>query len=107
MKRIVRLSETELNKIIKNLIKEQDEDQFMSDQNPEQMSGGLNDETAEPEEDEANFDEFLGCAKKLMDQGITIGNLVDKLLEVGEEPEEEPETPESTPGQDTNSGVAA
>lgn len=112
MKKIIRLTERELNNIIKNVISEQDEDQYMTDQNPEQMAGGLNDEPGEGEE--TNFDEFVQCAQALISKGVTIGELVDKLLETeeGSEDETEPEaetepTPGTEIGKSTDSGLAA
>ena len=85
-KKIVRISESELNKVIKNVLREQ-EDQFMSDVDPTKMSGGP-EETSEP-----NFEEFIGCAQALLTQGVTIGQLVDKLIE-GEESQESETEPE-------------
>jgi hypothetical protein len=100
MKRIIKLTETELNKIISKIIKEQEEDQFMTDKNPEQMAGGTEDDPSEG--GEPNYEEFLTCAKTLLDQGATIGNLVDKLVEGqgNEESEAEPE-PEAEPEDNT------
>ena len=89
-KRIVRISESQLDKVIKNVLKEQ-EDQFMSDVDQSKMSDGP-EETSEP-----NFDEFIGCAQALLTQGVIIGALVDKLIE-GEESQEgetEPEVEEN------------
>ena len=95
MKRKVRISETQLNTIIKKALKEQQEDQFMTGTEGDQdkMAGGPEDE-AGAEGGESDYTAFMSAAQELMGQGITIGNLVDKLCEVNnaeEEPEEEPE----------------
>ena len=100
MKKIVRIKESQLNGIIKKVIKEQGEDQFMtSGPKPEEMAGAPEDETS-PESEGPNFEEFITCAKGLLDQGSTIGELVDQLLNAQSEPEgeEEPEMePETEP----------
>jgi len=100
MKKTVRIRESQLNDIIRRVIKEQGEDQFMTGQNPEQMSGSPEDET--PAESEGpNFEEFVNCAKTLLDQGVTVGELVDQLLNAQNA---EPET-EEEPTPDTEGGV--
>jgi len=109
MKKIIKLTETELNKIIQKIIKEQAEDQYMkTESDPEQMAGGIEDDPGS-EGGEPSYDEFLQCAQGLLDQGMTVGNLVDKLIENqggGEEevaPEEEPlpePEPETNPATD-------
>jgi len=95
MKRKVRITETQLNNIIKKSLKEQ-EDQFMTGPDPEAMAGG-------PEEEgdgEPNFEAFIAAAQELMGQGITIGALVDKMCE-SKDTEAEPEAtePEVEPDQ--------
>jgi len=105
MKRKVRITETQLNDIIKKALKEQEEDQFMTGVDPTKMAGGPEDEDGAPEEGgEPDYSAFMTAAQELMGQGITIGNLVDKLCEdkdaeaepevnPEEEPEVEPEVP--------------
>jgi len=71
---------------------------------PEQASGMVDDDSStEPMSEEGpNFEQFIGCAKELLDQGVTVGNLVDQLLEAQDaEPEESPVEP--TP--DTEGGI--
>lgn len=98
MKRKVRITETQLNTIIKKALKEQEEDQFMTGVDQEKMAGGPEDEAGE-EGGEPDYAAFMSAAQELMGQGITIGNLVDKLCEANEtEPEPEPE---AEPEQDT------
>lgn len=98
MKRKVRITETQLNSIIKRALKEQQEDQFMSGSEGDQdkMAGGPEDEMG-AEGGEPDYAAFMSAAQELMGQGITIGNLVDKLCE-GNDTEEEPEV---DPEQDT------
>ena len=101
MKRKVRITETQLNDIIKKALKEQEEDQFMTGVDPTKMAGGPEDEEGSPEEGgEPDYSAFMSAAQELMGQGITIGNLVDKLCEAKDtevepkvEPEVEPEVP--------------
>jgi hypothetical protein len=95
MKRKVRITETQLNTIIRKALKEQQEDQYMNGPNPDDMAGGT-EETGNDEGGEPNYDAFLSAAQELMGQGITIGNLVDKLCENKEEPEPESGEPEPT-----------
>ena len=95
MKRKVRITETQLNTIIKRALKEQQEDQFMTGAEGDQdkMAGGPEDEVG-AEGGEPDYTAFMGAAQELMGQGITIGNLVDKLCEAKDtesEPEVEPE----------------
>lgn len=103
MKRVVKLKESQLNEIIKNVIKEQEGQVMNTGPSPEQMVGTADGETdAAPHADEGpNFDEFINCAKELLAQDVTIGNLVDQLLDAQNEPEEEPmgePTPEAEGG---------
>jgi len=95
MKRKVRITETQLNTIIKRALKEQQEDQFMTGAEGDQdkMAGGPEDEVG-AEGGEPDYTAFMSAAQELMGQGITIGNLVDKLCEAKDteaEPEVEPE----------------
>lgn len=95
MKRIVKLTDSKLNSIIKKVLKEQ-EDQYMgTGPAPEDVTGAPEEEGGEPD-----FEAFLSAAQELMSQGITIGNLVDKLCESKEteEPEVEPTEPETEQG---------
>ena len=100
MKRKVRITETQLNSIIKRALKEQQEDQFMTGAEGDQdkMAGGPEDEMG-AESGEPDYTAFMSSAQELMGQGITIGNLVDKLCEA-KDAEAEPE-PEVEPEQDT------
>lgn len=97
MKRKVRITETQLNSIIKRALKEQEEDQYMTSVDQSKMAGGPEDEVDNPEEGgEPNYESFVTAAQELMGQGITLGNLVDKLNEKEEEPEPESGEPEPT-----------
>lgn len=102
MKKTVRIKESQLNDIIKKVIKEQ-EQEMSTGPDPSQMTGDPQND--EPTEDEGpNFEEFINCAKTLLDQGITIGALVDQLLDAqNAEPESEEGAPEPEP--DTEGGV--
>lgn len=86
MKRKVRITETQLNTIIKKALKEQQDDQIMgTGPSPEEVTGSPEgEETGEPD-----FEAFVSSGKELMSQGITLGNLIDKLNETEEEPEPE------------------
>lgn len=92
--KVIRLTNSKLNEMIKRVIQEQEEEQ-VGTTGPEtgEITGSPNDESGEP-----NFDEFLECARTLLDQGVTIGTLVDKMMETeNTEPEVEPgiDEPES------------
>lgn len=97
MKRKVRITETQLNDIIKKALKEQQDDQVMgTGPDPSQMAGA----PGEDEGGEPDFEAFVSAGKELMSQGITLGTLIDKLNETEEEPEAEPEVgPEVEPDQ--------
>jgi len=104
-KRIVKIKESQLNEIINKVIKEQESAQVMTTgPSAEQTVGtpeGEND--SEPMTNEGpDFTEFVGCAKELMNQGVTIGNLIDQVLEAEEA---EPENGEMMPNPDTEGGV--
>jgi hypothetical protein len=81
MKRKVRITEAQLNSIIKKALKEQQDDQVMAGADQGQMSGSPEDEVDGEEGGEPNYEAFMSAAQELMGQGITIGNLVDKLCE--------------------------
>ena len=92
--KVIRLTNSKLNEMIKRVIEEQEDEQFGTT-GPEagEVTGSPEDESGEP-----NYDEFLECAKKLLDQGITIGALIDKMLESqNTEPEVEPGIDEPEP----------
>jgi len=92
MRRIVRLSNTDLNKMIKRVLKEQEDQYGTTGPAPEEITG------VAPEEEggEPNYEAFLSAANELLGQGLTIGDLVDKLCE---NKETEPETTEPEPDQ--------
>lgn len=104
MKKVIKLTESKLNAIVEKILREQEamasEPQVgTTGPAPEDIAGSPEDESGEPD-----FGSFLDAAKELMGQGMTIGDLVDKLLEVEEEPEgpegpEEPESAEPEPDQ--------
>ena len=96
MKRKVRITERQLDSIIKKALREQD-DQFMTGTNPEDMAGAPEDEEGMEGGGEPDFEAFMSAAQELMGQGITIGGLVDKLCEANNEPEPEPESGEPEP----------
>jgi hypothetical protein len=102
MKKIVRLTDSKLNSIIKKVLKEQEDEQFATTgPNPEEIAGAPEGE----EGGEPNFESFLSAAQELMGQGVTIGNLVDKLCEAKEEPEPEVEPTEPETEQGIPSGA--
>lgn len=92
MRRIVRLSNTDLNKMIKRVLKEQEDQYGTTGPAPEEITG------VAPEEEggEPNYEAFLSAANELLGQGLTIGDLVDKLCE---NKESEPEATEPEPDQ--------
>ncbi len=97
MRKVIKLTDSKLNSIIKKVLKEQEEEQLgTTGPAPEEISGSPEDEGGEP-----NFDAFVAAAQELMGQGISIGTLIDKILgseEGGEEPE--PEVEPTEPEQD-------
>lgn len=99
MKKVIRLTNAKLDTIIKKVLKEQEEEQIASTgPAPEEVTGAPEDEGGEP-----NFEAFLSAAQELLGQGLTVGNLVDKICEAqkGEEepePEVEPMAPEMDQG---------
>ena len=101
MKKTIRIKESQLNDVIKKVIKEQAGQVMTSGPSPEQITGSPESENPSSEAEGPNFDEFKECAKKLLDQGVTIGNLVDQLVELHMA---EPDTEEGPKG-DTESGV--
>jgi hypothetical protein len=89
MKRVVKIKESQLNDIIKKVISEQ-EQVMTTGPSPEQISGTPEADAGEPIADEGpNFNEFINCAKELLDQGVTIGNLIDQVLDAQEDNDEE------------------
>lgn len=103
MKKIVKLTNAKLNSIIKKVLKEQEDEQFSTTgPNPEDVTGAP-EETPE-EGGEPNFEAFLSAAQELLGQGITIGNLVDKLCEA-KESEAEPETTEPVTEPEPDQGI--
>lgn len=103
MKKVIKLTEKKLNEVIEQVLREQEmptEPQIgTTGPAPENIAGSPEEDNSEPD-----FASFLDAAEELMSQGITIGNLVDKLLEI-EKPEmdqseiepTEPEPDESIP----------
>jgi len=104
MKNVVRITENQLNEIIRKVIKEQEGQVMNTGPSPEQMVG-TPDQGTEPIADEGpNFGEFINCAKELLDQGVTVGNLVDQILEAQDAPEEE-EADTTIPGDGVQGGT--
>ena len=105
MKKVVKIKESQLNEIIKKVIKEQEGQVMNTGPSPEQVGGMVDGESnTEPMSDEApNFEQFINCAKELLDQGVTVGNLVDQLLDA-QEGEVEGENPIET-NPDTEGGI--
>lgn len=96
MKKVIKLTDSKLNSIIKKVLKEQQDAQVSTTgPAPEEVTGSPEAEGGEP-----NFDAFISAAQELMSQGITIGALVDKICESKEteEPEVEPTEPEADQG---------
>lgn len=86
-KKVVKINENQLNDIIKKVIEEQEGQVMNTGPSAEQIAGTPDNDTEDIASDEPNFSEFIGCAKELMNQGVTVGNLVDKLLEADDEEE--------------------
>lgn len=105
MKKVVKISENQLNNIIKKVIKEQEGQVMNTGPSSEQMGGTPEGESdSQPVADTGpNFAEFIANAKELLDQGVTIGNLVDQILEAQEAPEEE-ESMTTMPGDGAEGG---
>jgi hypothetical protein len=102
MKRVVKIKESQLNDIIKKVIKEQEGQVLNTGPSPEQVTG-MPDNGGEDMSSEApNFEEFIQSAKDLMDQGATIGELIDQILDAQES---EPSDEEEMPNPDTEGGV--
>jgi len=105
MKKIVKIKESQLNEIIERVIKEQESSQVMSTgPSGEQMVGTPDSENdSEPMATEGpDFNEFIGCAKELMNQGVTIGDLIDQVID---SQEAEPENGAVEPNPDTEGGT--
>lgn len=90
-KKVVKINESQLNEIIKKVIEEQEAQVMNTGPSAEQIAGTPDNDTEDMTTDEPNFSDFIGCAKELMNQGVTVGQLVDKMLEAEEEPEGEEE----------------
>jgi hypothetical protein len=103
MKKVVKIKESQLNNIIKKVIKEQEGQVMNTGPSPEQTTGMVGNETPDISSEGPNFEEFIGCAKELLDQGVTIGNLVDQLLDAQEETPNGDDEIEPTP--DTEGGI--
>jgi len=104
MKRVVKIRESQLNEIIKKVIKEQDGQVLNTGPSAEQLAGTPDDGSEDMASDEPDFGQFIQCATELLGQGVTIGNLVDQILDAQEaEPEGDEGMPEANP--DTENGV--
>jgi len=92
MKKTIRIKESQLNDVIKKVIKEQQE--MTAGPSPEQITGAPeSDNPTAPGEDGPDFTQFSECVKTLLGQGVTIGDMVNKMVEAngeGAETEEEP-----------------
>jgi len=105
MKKTVRIRESQLNDIIKKVIREQEGQVMNTGPSPEQMVGtadGENDAAPHATE-EPDFGEFINCAKQLLDQGVTIGNLIDQVLDAQNDESSEDSMP--VPNPDTEGGI--
>jgi len=98
MKKVVKIKESQLNEIIKKVIKEQEGQVLNMGPSPEQITGTPDNDTEDLSTEGPNFGQFIQCATELIDQGVTIGNLIDQLLEAQES---EPDG-EVTPGPETD-----
>jgi hypothetical protein len=99
MKKVIKLTDSKLNSLIKKVLKEQEEEQIATTgPSPEEISGTPGDD----EGGEPNFEAFLSAAEELIGQGLTVGDLVDKICEAqkggSEESEVEPTEPETEQG---------
>jgi hypothetical protein len=103
-KRVVKINEAQLNDIIQKVIQEQEAQVMNTGPSAEQIAGTPDNDTEDIASEEPNFADFIGCAKELMNQGVTIGNLVDKLLEADDEEEAPEEDPLASP--EVEGGVA-
>ena len=67
MKRVVKITESQLNDMIKKVMTEQEGQVMNTGPSPEQMVGSADGETdAAPHAEEGpNFEEFVNCAKEL------------------------------------------
>jgi hypothetical protein len=93
-KRVIKLTESQLRSIVNKTVMEQrghhytgsmdeqeqlgneqgTEDQYMTGPDAGDVSGGQ-------DEGEVNYDAFITATQELMGQGVTIGDLVDKMCE--------------------------
>ena len=99
MKKVVKIRESQLNEIIKKVIKEQEGQVLNTGPSPEQVAGTPDNDTEDIASDGPDFGQFIQCATELLDQGVTVGNLVDQLLEAQESV---PEDGEMTPGPEAD-----
>jgi len=102
MKKTVRIKESQLNDIIKKVIKEQEGQVMNTGPSPEQVVGTPDTGGEDMSTDAPNFEQFIECAKELLSQGVTIGNLIDQVLDAQEA---EPEEGEPVPEPDTEGGI--
>ena len=77
MKRVVKIKESQLNDIIKKVIKEQEGQVMNTGPSPEQVSGTPDDGVEDMASEGPDFGQFIECAKGLLEQGVTVGELVD------------------------------
>ena len=102
-KKVVKIKESDLNNIIKKVISEQEGQVMTTGPSPEQVTGTPETGGEDLADSEPNFGQFISCAKELIDQGVTIGTLVDQLLDAKDE---EPETGlEDGPVAGTEDGI--
>jgi len=104
MKKVVKITENQLNEIIRKVIKEQEGQVMNTGPSPEQMTGTPEGDSEPMADSGPNFGEFINCAKELLDQGVTVGNLVDQILEAQEAPEED-ESTTTMPGDGVEGGT--
>jgi len=102
MKKTVKIKESQLNDIIKKVIKEQEGQVMNTGPSPEQVVGTPDTGNPDMATEEPDFGQFIECAKGLLDQGVTIGNLIDQILDAQEA---EPEDGETVPEPDAEGGI--
>lgn len=103
MKRVVKIRESQLNDIIKKVIKEQEGQVLNTGPSPEQMVGTPDDGNPDMASEGPDFTQFIECAKSLLEQGVSVGELVDQLLDAQEAEPVDDAPIEPTP--DTEGGV--
>ncbi|HUU87925.1 MAG TPA: hypothetical protein VMX17_09240 [Candidatus Glassbacteria bacterium] len=104
MKRVVKIKESQLNDIIKKVIKEQEGQVMNTGPSPEQVTGTPDAGGEDMATEGPDFEQFIGCAKELLDQGVTVGELVDQLLEAQESEPEDVEEP-IAPNPEVDGGI--